>query len=141
MVPILILLIAAAEVVLLVRAGALLGGMPVLLLLLVTGAIGWLLLRSRHASEIPQIIVSALAGRLRRDKAVAHESHFILGALLLLLPGVLTDLAGVYLLLRYFIHSRRSPRKRGPRSRSGARPREETIDVDFKVLDEDDDSQ
>lgn len=140
-VPILILLIAAAEVVLLVRLGAFFGGMPVLVLLLGTGAVGWLLLRSRHAAEIPQIIVSALAGRLRRDRSVAHESQFILGALLLVLPGLLTDVAGVFLLMRYFVQRRRSPSSRVPRSRSGARSREETIDVDFKVLDQEDDSQ
>jgi len=143
-VPILILLVAAAEVVLLVRVGAVVGGMPVLFILLGTGVAGWLLLRSRRAAEIPQIIVSALAGRLRRDKTVAPESQFILGSLLLILPGLLSDIAGVVLLVRYFTQRRRSPRGPEPGARrrgTGSRTRGETIDVDFKVLDQNDDSQ
>ncbi len=101
MLPFLILLFVALpvlELVLLLRIGGWIGVLPTILLVLATGMIGAALARSQGIAAV---------GRMQRELAqgrppVAHmvDGFLIFAAgLLLLTPGVITDVFGVALLL------------------------------------------
>jgi len=131
--PMLLLLLLFAEVAALIKLGQTIGGGFVLLEIVATAALGFGLFR--------------LAGRtfLRTNELIAVMANpsqylrqsgwaLILAGLLLIVPGVLSDLFALVLLGRFLWGRISGPRSRGGRSRSRQDGR--TIDVEYHVHDD-----
>lgn len=122
--PILVFVFFCVEIaVLIVLAGAI-GGWPVLLEIVATGAIGYFVIKRAgrailRSDRLIALLVSPFSGIYRL------RFSLVLAGLLLLLPGVLTDLAGLSLLVI-------QPLRRRPE-----REEEGVIDVEFSVHEDD----
>lgn len=121
----LVFLFLCADWALLIKGAQLVGGIPVLLEVLATGVFGWLLIRQLGRTlRTPRLWINLLA-----DPAAAFrhaQVRLLLPGLLLILPGVLTDVCGIALYVASFAHAEPSPPQRDEPS-GGA------IDVEFKV--------
>lgn len=94
----LFVLVPIAEMVLLIRMGDWIGLWPTLGLVLATGALGAWLARSQGARVIRAIRAELAAGRMPADSLL--DGLFVLvGGVLLLTPGLLTDVTGLLFLL------------------------------------------
>ncbi|MFC2099928.1 FxsA family protein [Candidatus Bipolaricaulota bacterium] len=128
--PLITFVLLAAEIALLIKLSQAVGGGLVLLEILGSAVLGVLLLRAsgRKLFDTRQLI------GLLSHRPNLHSRRPILslvyGALLLLVPGLLTDLAGVVLVARYLLLG-----GRGSTSSGGSGP-SDSIDVDFEVQDE-----
>jgi len=127
-----ILVLAAGEIVLLVKLGQLIGGGLVIGLTLLTGILGYALLRHAGMRALPELVSHLLAGRIPAGRLLRREFALVLAGLLLLIPGFLGDAVGFLLLLRY-ASAPRPPRGARPGRSSGSR---EPIDVDFQIHDD-----
>lgn len=85
------------EIYLLIRLAKLIGGVDLLLFILGTGVLGLLLMR-RQGSAILQQINLSVAQRQLPAESLSNGFFSFVGGLLLLAPGVLTDILGVSLL-------------------------------------------
>ncbi len=94
----LFVLVPLVELALLVRLGQWLGLWPTLGLVLLTGTVGAALARSQGARALARIQAEVAAGRLPGD-SMLDGMGVLVGGLLLLTPGVLTDIVGFALLL------------------------------------------
>jgi len=127
--PLLTFVLLAAEIALLIKLGQALGGGLLLAEILVTGLIGFVLLRAsgRRLFDTRRII-ELLSQRpdLRSRKPILS---LVYGGILLVIPGLLSDIAGIALIARYALLGGRftsAPSDTGD---------SETIDVDFEVQD------
>jgi len=126
--PILILLFGAAELFGLIEIGKLIGGGPILGEILLTGVAGAILLRVGAGKALSGMVVSLFAGRFTVPELLRRrELRLLLAGVSLLIPGILSDLFGVYLLGRYFTSSR---------VKESAESDPEVIDVEYKVYDD-----
>jgi UPF0716 protein FxsA len=90
-------LLPVLELVLLIEIGRKIGTLPAILLVLGTGILGTLLAKSQGLGVIHRMGMELNAGRLPAEELV--EGFFILvGGILLATPGIMTDLAGFFLL-------------------------------------------
>jgi len=97
----LLLVLAGLELFVIVRVAGGIGVLPTLLLLVGVGVLGMMLVRRQGLAAIARVQASLQAGRL--PVADVFEGVCILAAgLLLALPGLLSDAAGVALLLPPF---------------------------------------
>lgn len=94
----LFVLVPVLELMLLIRLGEWMGLVPTLLLILTTGAAGAALARVEGLRVFFQFQKELLAGRLPGQSLLDGISVLVGGAFLVT-PGVLTDLAGLALLL------------------------------------------
>lgn len=92
-------LIPLAELWLLLRIGAALGAVPTLGLVIVTGMIGASLARREGAHAWLAVQNELVAGRLPGRELIEALLVLVAG-IVLVTPGVLTDLAGLALLIR-----------------------------------------
>jgi len=127
--PMLILLVFFAEIAILIKLGQGIGGAALLVEILATGLLGWgLLRRAGRAVRRPEELIALLtnpAHYLRRSSL-----SLVLAGVLLLAPGLLSDLVGIALAVRFFVSGDRSrPRSSGPRD-------PDVIDVDYRVHDD-----
>ncbi len=118
--PILVFGFFCAEIVILVELAGVIGGWFVLLEILSSGVAGYFILRRAgrailRSDRLIALIADPAAGLYRLRFSI------VLAGLLLFLPGLLTDLAGLSLLL---VHPFR---RRPPQREDGV------IDVDFTV--------
>ncbi len=129
--PILVFVFLAAEVAILIKLAQLIGGGLVLAEIVVTAIFGYLLLRqARTAIADTRAWIEFL---IRPTQGARRPGwSLLLPAVLLILPGILTDILGLTLLARYFV---RGGRVTGPPPPEKNPP--EVIDVDFKVHDDD----
>jgi len=127
--PLITFILLAAEIALLIKFGQVVGGSLVFFEILVSAILGVLMLRSsgRRLLGTRQII------ELLSQRPDLHSRRPIMslvyGALLLVVPGLLSDIAGLVLIVRYFLlagRATRSPDDSGP---------SDSIDVDFEVQD------
>ena len=91
-------LVPVVELALLIRLGGLLGLGPTLLLVLGTGAAGAWLAR-REGVRAWLAVRDELAGGQLPGEALVHALLILVAGVVLITPGVLTDVAGILLLL------------------------------------------
>ncbi len=91
-------LVPLLELALLIRLGTLVGAWPTLALVVGTGLLGAALARREGTRALLALRRDLAEGRLPAQSLVAGASVLVGGAFLLT-PGVLTDLAGLFLLL------------------------------------------
>ncbi len=126
-VPFLVFIFACLELFALIEIGQLIGPGPILGEILLTGVVGVILLQIAFGRAIAGMIVQLFAGRFTlRDLLRRRELLLLLSGVLLLLPGIISDIGGLILIGRYlFSRSRRTPP-----------PVEDVIDVEYEVHDE-----
>ena len=124
----LLLFLVVAEILLLVSLGRTIGALSVLALLLGTGAVGVLILRRRMPLAIRSIAAGLLPRRAGFRSALRGEGLLLVGAFLLVMPGVITDAVGAVCLVIGTLTWRRPPQREA---------NEDIIDVPFHVHDED----
>jgi len=125
--PFLTFVLLCAEIALLIKFGQAVGGGPVLLEILLTGGLGILLLRTAGRSVLEPARLIELLTRFPTRNRVQSLGLLLLGGILLLIPGLLSDALGLVLVARFFLHRGRAPR------RSPDEP--DTIDIEFEVKD------
>jgi UPF0716 protein FxsA len=98
--PLLLIGLPLAEIALLIEAGRLLGGaLPVLLLLVAAALAGILLIRRQSLASL-SAVRAALARNEAPGEALLDGAGVMAAGLLLILPGFLSDLAALALLIR-----------------------------------------
>ncbi len=125
--PLLTFVLLCAEIALLIKFGQAVGGVPVLLEILLTGGLGILLLRTAGRSVLEPARLIELLVRFPTRNRVQSFGLLLLGGLLLLLPGLLSDALGLVLVARFFL--------RGGRALRGRPGGPDTIDIEFEVKD------
>lgn len=125
--PLLLFLTVCIEVAALIKLGQSIGAGFVLLELAATAALGVLLLRAggRRLARTQQLVALLIqpSGLIRQSTA------FLSAGLLLIVPGLLTDLLAVGLLVRHLFRRGSGP-QRSTTARQGSR---DVIDVDYRV--------
>ena len=128
--PLLVFVLLCAEVAGLIKLGQAVGGAIAFVEILATGAVGLLLLRSAGRAVFrPDALINLLL-RPPTLRTRQPAAALLLGSLLLVLPGLLTDAAGVVLIARYFVLGGRLRRTAEAPKPPG------TIDVEFRVHDD-----
>jgi UPF0716 protein FxsA len=94
----LLVLLPLAELYLLLHLGERLGALPVLGLLLLSAVLGLLLARTEGARVLRQVQVALARGQMP-DEAMASGALVVVGGALLVLPGVISDVIGLVLLV------------------------------------------
>lgn len=125
--PFITFVLLCAEIALLIKFGQAVGGGPVLLEILLTGGLGILFLRMAGRSVLEPARLIELLTRFPTRTRVQSLGLLLLGGILLLIPGLLSDALGLMLVARFFLQGGRAPR------RSPEEP--DTIDIEFEVKD------
>ncbi len=112
----LFILVPIVELVLLLQVAKYTSITATLVLVVVTGLLGTALARSQGARTFRQIALELQQGRLPTDAVLDAAAIFVAGALLLT-PGLLTDLAGIVLLIPFTRRHIRAAAGRWLRSR------------------------
>ena len=94
----LLILLPLVELYLLLRLGEQLGALPVLGLLLASAVLGLSLARTEGARVLRQVQAALARGQMP-DEAMASGALVVVGGALLVLPGVLSDVLGLVLLV------------------------------------------
>jgi UPF0716 protein FxsA len=94
----LFILVPLVEMALLIRLGEAMGTLPTLALVVVTGSVGATLARRQGLAVMREVQAEAAAGRMPAGPMVDGLLVLVAGVLLLT-PGVLTDLVGFALLV------------------------------------------
>lgn len=122
--PFITFVLICAELAVLIKLGQAVGAAGVLLEILATAALGVLLLRRAGRSVFEPARIIELLSRRPTRSLVQSLGLLFFGGLLLLLPGLLSDVVGVVLVARFFLRRRiPQPPPQDP----------ETIDVEFHV--------
>ncbi|WP_249021511.1 FxsA family protein [Conexibacter sp. S30A1] len=95
---VLLVLWPLAELYVIIKLSEAIGFLWVILLLIVSWPVGWRLIRHQGRAALRHLRDALLAGRTA-DKEVLDGALVLFGALLLLVPGFITDAVGVLLLL------------------------------------------
>jgi UPF0716 protein FxsA len=137
--PLLFLGLPLAEIAGFVIVGNWLGLWPTLALVIASGLAGAMLLRIQGISVLRQINLDGREGRVPGE-AIVSGAMIVLGAILLMLPGFLTDIFGILLFIPAFrrmlwrmIGQRvvvRSSYSAGAYSRNPNPSRPQTLDLD-----------
>lgn len=93
-------IIPLVELYLLIKIGSYLGALNTVLLILITGILGALLARLEGLRTLHQITRNLSQGIVPAEELVDSVIIFIAG-ILLVTPGVLTDVLGLYFLVPY----------------------------------------
>ena len=123
--PFISFVLFCAEIALLIKFGQAVGGGPVFLEILLTGGLGILLFRMAGRSVFDPARVIQLLIRPPTRSLVQSLGLLFLGGLLLLIPGLLSDAAGLVLVVRFFFQGGRKPR--------AGSDDPDAIDIDFQV--------
>lgn len=86
------------EIALLIKSGQMIGFWPVILIVVITGLVGARIIRTQGVATFRRISEAIAAGREPHD-ALANGALLLLAGGLLLLPGPITDLSGMILLI------------------------------------------
>lgn len=136
-----LLVLPIVEIALFIKVGQTIGLLPTLALVIVAALAGGLLLRWQGMSVLNQLRGNISSGRLP-GRTIADTMMIGLAALLLILPGLLTDVVALALLLppvRSWIYNRLASRvtvvettsyRTHPASPDGRIGAPETIDLD-----------
>ncbi len=93
-------IVPLAELYLLIKIGSYMGAFNTILLILITGILGALLARLEGLRTLRQITLSLNQGVIPAEELVDSVLIFVAG-IVLVTPGVLTDVMGLLLLLPY----------------------------------------
>ncbi len=93
-------IVPLAELYLLIKIGSYMGAFNTILLILITGIVGALLARLEGLRTLRQITLSLNQGIIPAEELVDSVLIFVAG-IVLVTPGVLTDVMGLLLLLPY----------------------------------------
>ena len=126
--PFITFVLLCAEIALLIKFGQAVGGFLTLVEILLTGGIGLLLLRMAGRSVFEPARLIELMTRRPTRGLVQSLGLLFLGGLLLLVPGLLSDVVGAAFVVRFFLQGGRPSRDR--------RVDPDTIDIDFQVHEE-----
>ncbi|HQP12483.1 MAG TPA: FxsA family protein [Candidatus Omnitrophota bacterium] len=96
----LLIIVPAVELYLLIKVGGLIGATNTIFLIIVTGALGASLARAQGFVVLRRIQDSLNAGRMPTDDMV-NGVMILIGGLLLLTPGILSDILGFLLLIPF----------------------------------------
>lgn len=96
----LFIILPATDLFLLLQLGSLIGIYETLILIVATGFAGAILYRSQKWLNIKKIQVSIAEGRIP-DTEIIDQLLIIAGAILLVTPGILTDILGFMILLPF----------------------------------------
>jgi len=130
--PVLIFVLLCAEIAILIKLGQVGGGTVVLIEMLVSGILGYVALRTAGRKLVRS---DMLIGLLLRPTTHIRRPGWlpIIGGLLLIVPGVLSDVLGLVLIVRHWLAPSSQPTEQPSAPPSGS----EAIDVEFEVKDED----
>ena len=93
-----LLLVPAVELYVLIQVGGVIGALPTILLTIFTAIVGAALMRSQGLMTLQQLQVQIAQG-VRPALTLAEGGLIIVGGMLLLVPGFLTDGLGLALLM------------------------------------------
>ena len=129
--PFMLFVLACVEIAVLVKFGQAVGGRVVLGEVLLSGVLGMIILQLKGRSILKNVAMSVFIGRLTLRSLMRRELLPLIAGILLVVPGVLSDLFAFYLLLRYTL-------VRPPLSgnRSDTSDTDGTIDVEYEVHDD-----
>lgn len=130
--PVLVLFLLFAEIATLIKLAQTIGGGSLLIEILATAALGMLLLRLAgrtfvRANEL--VALMANPSRYFRSSGLS----LILAGILLVVPGLLSDVAGLVLVVRYVV-TQTSPSNQGPKPKDP-----DVIDVEYSIHDDESD--
>jgi len=129
--PLFLFVLACAEIAVLVKLGQGIGGGAVLGEVLLSGVLGMIILQLKGRAILKNVAVSVFIGRLTLRSLMRRELLPLIAGILLIFPGMLSDVFALYLLLRY---SLTRPLSSG--STSDTSDADGTIDVEYKVHDD-----
>ena len=95
----LILVVPIVEILFMIKVAGYIGGLATVLLILGTCVIGATIVRRIGARAWAELQQSAATGRLPRD--IVDKVIVLLGGVLLLVPGFITDVIGIVLLIPF----------------------------------------
>ncbi|HDL84951.1 MAG TPA: hypothetical protein ENH11_01245 [Candidatus Acetothermia bacterium] len=129
--PFLLFVLACIEIALLVKLGQVIGGGAIIGEILLSGVLGMLILRLKSRVILKNVAMSVFIGRLTLRSLMRRELLPLIAGILLIVPGVLSDLFALYLLVRYLLmRPSLSDRTDNTSDTDG------TIDVEYKVHDD-----
>jgi len=129
--PFYLFVFACVEIVVLVKLGQGIGGGAVLGEVLLSGVLGMIILQLKGRFIVKNVVMSVFVGRLTLRSLMRHELLPLVASILLIVPGILSDLFALYLLARYAFL--RPPSAAGTDDTPGS---DGTIDVEYKVHDD-----
>jgi UPF0716 protein FxsA len=97
---IVLLAIPIIDVILFILSGDIIGFLPTILLILFTGILGGFLAKKQGTAVYRKVQRDLQYGRMPGDSIIESLCMFA-GGLLLILPGFLTDLIGLFLLIPF----------------------------------------
>jgi UPF0716 family protein affecting phage T7 exclusion len=129
--PLLGLILLFVELFLLIKLGQGIGFALVLAEILGSGLVGYALMRSaRTVFQPAQLIGVFLHGIATGFSSREPVEQLLLGSLLLIIPGILTDIIGLVLIARAFL--RGGARPQTPNKPDGS----DAIDIEFDIRDD-----
>ena len=93
-----LLLVPAVELYVLIQVGSVIGALPTILLTIGTALLGAALMRSQGLMTLQQLQVGLAMGQ-PVEREVIRAGLIVVGGMLLLIPGFITDTLGLLLLL------------------------------------------
>lgn len=93
-----LLLVPAIELYFLIQVGSVIGALPTILLTIFTAVLGAYLMRNQGLMTLQQMQVQ-LAQGIRPEQTLIEGVMILLGGMLLLVPGLITDALGFALLI------------------------------------------
>lgn len=93
-----LLLVPAIELYFLIQVGSVIGALPTILLTIFTAVLGAYLMRSQGLMTLQQLQVQ-LAQGIQPQETLMEGAMILLGGMLLLVPGLITDALGFLLLI------------------------------------------
>ncbi len=127
--PLVLFLFACVEIAVLVKLGQVIGGGAVIGEVLLSAVLGMITLQVKGRSILKNVAISVFIGRLTLRSLMRRELLPLIAGILLIVPGVLSDLFALYLLARYALLRPPSTGGRADDTSSS----DETIDVEYKV--------
>lgn len=121
------------ELYLLITLGARIGFGPMFAEIVLTGVLGyWVMRRVGRTAFQPAQLIGVFLHAVGRGMAARKPIEWLLlGGLLLIIPGILTDILGLVLVAAFLGRLGRGGRERQPSSTS------EPIDIEFDIRDDD----
>lgn len=130
--PFFLFVFVCIEIAILIKLGQFIGGGAVIGEILLSGVLGLVILQLKGRQIVKNVSLNVFIGRLTLRSLLRRELLPLTAGILLILPGIMSDVYGLYLFIRSACH--RFPSSGGPRNDTS--PSDETIDVEYQVHDD-----